>query len=119
MTPEQISALENPFSPPLINRPMIVYLRVRGEIGIWECVVSVKEEFGDRRFLERKEMPTAKWTPEIFKMADAEARTRLDGVGDEWLSETETTATQYIMRRPFSDADRAEFSRLRGRILDI
>ena len=92
---------------------MVVHIRARGDVGIWECVVMVKEEFGDRRFAERKEMPTANWTLEIKKMADEEARRRLEGVGDEWLSETEFTTTEYVMRRPFNEADRAEFARLR------
>lgn len=113
MTPEQISALINPFPAPFESRPMIVHIRARGDVGIWECVITVKEEHGDRRFRERNEMPTARWTQQVRDMVDLEARTRLDGVGDEPLTLTETTATEYIMRRPFNDADRTEFSRLR------
>ena len=95
---------------------MVVHIRARGEVGIWECVIIVKDDYGDRRFAERKALPTANWTPEILKMADAEARLRLQGVGDEWLTETRTTATEYILLRPFNDTDRTEFARLRPRI---
>ena len=93
---------------------MVVHIRAIGEIGVWECVISVKDDVGDRRFAERKELPTAKWSADVMKMVDAEARRRLEGVGVEPLTETKLTGTEYVMRRPFNENDRAELPRYRG-----
>lgn len=102
MTPTQQEALRNGVCS-VDKPPMLITLKVVHRLGqdpfhLWQCSISMIEKGGGQ-------MLTSRWTDEILQRAIRVGEDVLYGVGNGETTNVELSASEYVVRRRFSQID--------------